>query len=177
MKLTLPFGTLGPMVTRFVPGGNWPELGGESTIDRVRRAVDGLHDHIDGYEFYYPYSLNEDNLDEVRKALGEHDIYILANALHPDPRFKCGGLTSPDPSTRAEALRRTLACADLAGEVGANMIVWPGNEGYNYPFQIDYKRSWHLLLDALGQTAERCRDHGIQLFLEAKSSEPTLKVL
>ncbi|MGA3354719.1 MAG: TIM barrel protein [Acidimicrobiales bacterium] len=177
MKLTLPFGTLGPMVTRFVPGGNWPELVGESTIDRVRRAVDGLNDHIDGYEFYYPYSLNEGNLDEIRKALGEHDIYILANALHPDPRFKCGGLTSPDPSTRAEALRRTLACADLAGEVGANMIVWPGNEGYNYPFQIDYQQSWAFLLDALGQTAERCRDHGIRLFLEAKSSEPALKVL
>ena len=172
MKLTLPFGTLGPMVTRFVPGGNWPDLVEESNLDRVKRAVDGLHSYIDGYEFYYPYSLNEDNLDEVKTALGDSDIYILSNALHPDPRFKSGGLTSPDPSTRAEAMRRTLACVELAGEVRANVIVWPGNEGYNYPFQADYKRSWHLLLDALVQTAERCRDYGIQLFSKRRAPNP-----
>lgn len=177
MKLTLPIGALGPMVTRFVPGGNWPLLVGESPVDRIRRAVESLEGFIDGYELYYPYAVDEDNLADVQEVLGHHDIYILANALHPDPRFKTGGLTSPDEPTRAEALRRTLACADLAGSVGANVIMWPGNEGYNYPFQISYRQSWRLLLDGLGEAAQRCRDHGIRMFLEAKSSEPALKVL
>ncbi|MGO8959062.1 MAG: TIM barrel protein [Streptosporangiaceae bacterium] len=177
MKLTLPIGALGPMVTRFVPGGNWPLLVGESPEDRIRRAVEGLEGFIDGYELYYPYAVDEENVDKIQTVLGGHDIYILANALHPDPRFKTGGLTSPDKATRAEAMRRTLACADLAGYVGANMIMWPGNEGYNYPFQVSYRQSWRLLLDGLGEAAQRCKAHGIRLFLEAKSSEPALKVL
>jgi xylose isomerase len=177
MKLTLPIGALGPMATRFVPGGNWPELASETPADRVRRAVEGLEGFIDGYELYYPYALDEDNVAEIQALLGQHDIYILANALHPDHRFKTGGLTAPDKATRKEALRRTLACADLAGSVGANMIMWPANEGYNYPFQVSYSQIWGLLLDGLGEAAQRCKDHGIRLFLEAKSSEPALKVL
>jgi len=177
MKLTLPIGTLGPMVTRFIPAGNWPSLVSESPVDRIRRAVAGLEGFIDGYELYYPYGVDEENVAEIQAILGRHDIYNLANALHPDPRFNSGGLTSPDKSTRAEAMRRTLACADLAGSIGANMIMWPGNEGYNYPFQVNYQQSWHLLLDALGEAAQRCKAHGIRMFLEAKSSEPALKVL
>ena len=177
MKLTLPIGALGPMVTRFVPGGNWPALVSESPVDRIRRAVEGLEGFIDGYELYYPYAVDEDNLGEVTALLGDHDIYVLANALHPDPRFKTGGMTSPDRSTRAEAMRRTLACVDLAGSIGANVIMWPGNEGYNYPFQVSYRQSWRLLLDGLGEAAQRCQAHGIRMFLEAKSSEPALKVL
>jgi xylose isomerase len=177
MKLTLPIGALGPMATRFVPGGNWPDLASESPAERVGRAVEGLEGFIDGYELYYPYAVDEDNLAEIQGLLGQHDIYILANALHPDPRFKTGGLTSPSKSTRDEALRRTLACADLAGSIGANMIVWPANEGYNYPFQVSYQEIWGLLLDGIGEAAQRCKDRGVRLFLEAKSSEPALKVL
>ncbi|MBV9169011.1 MAG: sugar phosphate isomerase/epimerase [Chloroflexi bacterium] len=177
MKTSLALGSLGPLVTRFVPGGHRPELAGETTAQRVSRAVEGLEGYVDGYEFYYPESLNEDNLDEVRIALGDHDIYVLAAALHPEPHFARGGLTSPEPATRAAALRRTLACIDLAGELGANVIIWPGNEGYNYPFQIRYQEAWNLLIDALDEAAARCQRHGIDLWLEPKNSEPAMKVL
>ena len=88
MKTSLGIWALGPMVTRFVPGGYQPERAGETTAERVRRAVDGLGDLIDGYEFHYPQELDEDNVDEIREALGpDHDIYCLAGGLHLDPRF------------------------------------------------------------------------------------------
>ncbi len=58
----------------------------------MRRAIDGLGDLIDGYEFHYPQELNEDNVDEVPRALGDHDIYCMATGLHLDPRFGSGGL-------------------------------------------------------------------------------------
>ena len=135
MKTSLGIWALGTMATRFVPGGYKPELAGEATAQRVRRAVAGLGDLIDDYEFHYPQELSHENLDEVREALGEHGIYCIATGLHLDPLFAKGGLVSPDPEIRAEALRRTLAAADFAGELGANFIIWPGIEGYNYPFQ------------------------------------------
>jgi xylose isomerase len=177
MKTSLGIWAFGPMVTRFVPGGYQPEHADETTVQRVRRAVEGLGDLIDGYEFHYPQELNEDNLDEVRDALGGHDIYCLATGLHLDPRFGRGGLTSPDDAIRGEALRRTLAAIDMAGSIGAHFIVWPGIEGYNYPFQTPYAESWAWFLDGIGQAAQRCRDHGILLFLEHKNSEPAMKIL
>ena len=106
--------------------------------------MEGLGDLIDGYEFHYPQELNEETLGEVRNALGDHDIYCVATGLHLDPRFGKGGLVSPDKDTREEALRRTMAAIDFAGGLGAHFIIWPGIEGYNYPFQTPYKESLDL---------------------------------
>ena len=177
MKTSLGIWALGPMVTRFVPGGYKPELAGETTVQRVRRAVEGLGDLIDGYEFHYPQELNEDNLDAVRDALEGHDVYCMATGLHLDPMFSKGGMVSPDPKVREEALRRTLAAIDFSGVLRAQFIIWPGIEGYNYPFQTPYAESWAWLVDGIGQAAERCRQHGIKLFLEHKNSEPAMKIL
>jgi xylose isomerase len=177
VKTSLGIWAFGPMATRFVPTGYKPELAGETTVQRVRRAVEGLGDLIDGYEFHYPQELSEENLDDVREALGGHDIYCMATGLHLDPRFGRGGLISPDDATRAEAVGRTLAAIDFAGSIGAHFIIWPGIEGYNYPFQTPYRESWAWFLDALGQAAQRCREHGILLFLEHKNSEPAMNIL
>jgi xylose isomerase len=177
MKTSLGIWALGSMVTRFLPGGYKPELASETTVDRVRRAVEGLGDLIDGYEFHYPQELSPENLDAVREALDGHDVYCIATGLHLDPRFGKGGLVSPDPTTRAGARRRTVAAAEFAGELGAHFIVWPGIEGYNYPFQTPYAASWEWLIEGVAEAAEACARHGVKLFLEHKNSEPAMKIL
>src|SRR5213596_2749518 len=177
MKTSLGIWAFGSMATRFVPGGYKPELANETTVDRVRRAVEGLGDLIDGYEFHYPQELSEENLDQVQAALDGHDIYAVATGLHLDPRFGRGGLVSPDDATRAEAVKRTLDAVDFAGELGAPFIIWPGIEGYNYPFQSPYGQSWQWLIEGVGAAAERAAKHGIKIFLEHKNSEPAMKIL
>jgi xylose isomerase len=177
LKTSLGIWAMGGMVTRFVPVGYQPEHGQETTVEKVRRAVDGLGDMIDDYEFHYPHELSRDNLDEVRDALDGHGIYCLATGLHLDPRFGRGGLVSPDPAVREEAVRLTVEAADFAGEIGAHFIIWPGIEGYNYPFQTPYADSWAWLIDGVGQAAEAVGRHGRKLFLEHKNSEPAMKIL
>jgi xylose isomerase len=166
------------MVTRFVPGGYQPEHAGETTVERVRRAVDGLGDLIDGYEFHYPQELNEQNAEAIRDALGSgHDVYCLAGGLHLDPRFGRGGLVNPDPAVRGEAVRIAVAGAKLSGELGVPMIVWPGIEGYNYPFQTPYAESWTWFVDGLAEVAGTLKEAGQELWLEHKNSEPAMKIL
>ena len=176
MKTSLGIWALGPMITRFVPGGYQPEHGKEPMPEKVHRAVTGLGDLMDDYEFHYPGELNRDNLDDVRSALDGHGIYAVAGGLHVDRRFAKGGLTALDDSVRAEALRLLLEAADLAGDIEAQMIVWPGGEGYNYPFQVPYAEVWSRLLDGLAQVAERLAQKGRLLFLEHKNSEPAMKI-
>jgi xylose isomerase len=176
MKTSLGIWAFGSMATRFNPGGYKPELAGATTVDKVRTAVDGLGDLIDDYEFHYPQELNGDNLDDVRAALDGHGIYAVATGTHLNPRYGKGGISSPDDAVRDAALAEALAAAALAGEIGSTMILWPGVEGYNYPFQTPYADSWARFVDGVGQVAERCAESGVTLFLEHKNSEPAMKI-
>jgi xylose isomerase len=178
MKTSLGIWAFGPMITRFVPVGYQPEHGsGEPMAEKVHRAVDGLGDLIDGYEFHYPQELSPENLDDVRAALDGHDVYCIAGGLHLDPRFGRGGLVSPDEGTRGDARRLCREAAEFAGSLGAHLIIWPGIEGYNYPFQTPYVDSWRWLIEGIGEAAEVCAGAGVRLFLEHKNSEPAMKIL
>jgi xylose isomerase len=139
--------------------------------------VAGLESLVDDYEFHYPGELSEDNLDEVREALDGHGIYAIASGLHVDHRFGKGGLTSVDPGVRETAREITRAAANFAGELGAHFIIWPGIEGYNYPFQAPYRDSWRWLIEGVAEAAEICAGHGVKVFLEHKNSEPAMKIL
>src|SRR3954452_5166783 len=177
LKTSLGIWALGGMVTRFVPVGYQPQHGDETTADKVHRAVEGLGDIIDDYEFHYPQELSQDNLDEVRAALDGHGIYAVATGLHLDPMFGRGGLVSPHPRVRAEAVKRTGDAPAFAGSIGAHFVIWPGIEGYNYPFQTPYAESWAWLIEGIGEAAAAIEKHGRKLFLEHKNSEPAMKIL
>ena len=140
MKTSLGIWALGPMVTRFVPGGYQPERS-EPIAEKVHRAVEGLGDLMDDYEFHYPGELNRDNLDEVREALDGHGIYAIASGLHLDPRFGKGGLVV---ARRRDARRGAAAHASRPPTSPARSArtssSGPAIEGYNYPFQTPYAR-------------------------------------
>ncbi len=176
MKTSLGIWAFGGMATRFNPGGYKPELASTTTVEKVKTAVAGLEGLIDDYEFHYPQEISHDNLDALREALNGHGIYAIATGTHLNPRFGKGGLTSLDDAVRNDAIAEALEAADLTGELGAQMIVWPGIEGYNYPFQTPYAESWARLIDAVGQIATRLNEHGRLLFLEHKNSEPAMKI-
>jgi xylose isomerase len=177
MKTSLGIWAFGAMATRFNPGGYKPELAGASTAAKVRTAVEGLGELIDDYEFHYPQELSPENLDEVREALDGHGIYAVATGTHLNPRYGKGGLSSPDDSVRDAALAEAVDAARFAGELGSTMILWPGVEGYNYPFQTPYREAWARFIDGVGQVASTCADGGVTLFLEHKNSEPAMKIL
>src|SRR3978361_1067092 len=176
MKTSLGIWAFGNMATRFNAGGYKPELSGVSTEQKVRTAVEGLSGLVDDYEFHYPQELSPENLGGVREALGDHGIYCVCSGLHLDARFAKGGFCSPDDSVRAEALRLTREGIDLAAEVGAHFISWPGIEGYNYPFQTPYASSWARFIDGVGESAEHAKSKGVTVFFEQKNSEPAMTI-
>ena len=176
MKTSLGIWALGPMITRFVPGGYQPERARSRCRTRCTAPSSGLGDLMDDYEFHYPGELNHDNLDEVRAALGGHGIYAIAGGLHVDPRFGKGGLTTLDDSVRARRCGFCLEAADLAGEIGAQMIVWPGRRGLQLPVPGAIRRG--VVAPARRDRADggAARENGRLLFLEHKNSEPAMKI-
>ncbi|MEW5866960.1 MAG: TIM barrel protein, partial [Bacillota bacterium] len=145
--------------------------------ERAARAVDGLGDWVDGFEFHYPNELNEDNLSKVQRVLGEKDIYCLALGLFSDPRFALGSFINPKKELRREAIEITKSGIDLASHIGARFIIWPGGEGYNYPFQVDYDEVWSYFIDGIGEVVDYAAGKDVTVFLEHKNSEPAMKIL
>ena len=118
MKTSLGIWALGPMITRFVPGGYQPDRRDEPVAEKVHRAVAGLGDLMDDYEFHYPGELNRDNLDEVRAALDGHGVYCLAAAC-----------TWTRALAREGSRRSTIPCARRRCAFCSRQLIWPATSG------------------------------------------------
>jgi xylose isomerase len=167
------FGTLG---TRFLLAGYHPEVQGEQPLQRAARAAAGLSDIFDGLEFHYPNEIDEGNAAAIVDAIKPMDIYAIATGTHTFPRHARGALTSPDARVRDEARAANRRAIDLCAELGAKLIIWPGIEGYNYPFQSDYTEQWALFLDGIGDAVGYAAEKGVPVYLEHKNSEPQMKI-
>ncbi len=177
LRTSVGIWAFGPNATRFMPGGYHPEAARETILQRTQRAAEALRGVADGFEFHYPTEINEDNAQEIRKALGGADIYCVALGVFSDPRYGLGGFIHPDRRRRAEVAETAKAGVTLAGRLGAHFIIWPGGEGYNYNFQIDYAAAWRWLVDGIAEVTAHAAQRGVTIFLEHKNSEPAMKIL
>jgi len=160
-----------------MPDGYHVESGAESAVDRTKRAADGLRDLVDSFEYHYPGEVNEDNLAAIQAALGNKDIYALALGTFNDPEFCLGAFVNPDPKLRCKNLKITKRGIDLAAEIGAKFIIWPGGDGYNYNFQIDYVQTWEWFISGIQETVEHANTKNVTILLEHKNSEPAMNIL
>ncbi len=167
------FGTLG---TRFLLAGYHPEMARETPLERAKRVAPDLSDLFDGLEFHYPNEIDEDNADAIVEAIKPMDVYCIASGTHTFPAHGRGALTNPDAGIREEAMAANRRAIDLAARLGAHMIIWPGIEGYNYPFQADYRSQWTYFLDGIANAVSHANQKGVTIFLEHKNSEPQMKI-
>lgn len=177
LKTSVGIWAFGPNATRFMPGGYHPDAAKETIEERTKRAVKGLGLLADGYEFHYPNEANEDNYKTLQKILGKSDIYCLGLGLFSNPKYKLGSFINPDKKIRKETIEITKRGIDLCKEVGARFIIWPGGEGYNYPFMSPYKDIWNYFIEGIAEVAEYCAKKNVLLYLEHKNSEPAMKIL
>jgi xylose isomerase len=169
----------GPAVTRFVPPGYHPEAADEPMVEKTRRVAEGLSDLLDGLEYHYPGEVNEENVEEILSTLKEHgmDLPVIAAGLHNDPTYSLGAFINPDDKLRRQGIDTLRRGIDLCGEIGANFIIWPGAEGYNYTFQRPYAEVWRRFVEAIAELTDHANERGVKVFLEHKNSEPAMKIL
>jgi xylose isomerase len=166
------------MPTRFLAAGYHPEFKNLDMAARTEVVVRGCGAVIDGLEYHYPNEINEQNAETILKILGgDHDVYCVASGAHTVSRHARGAFTNPDPGIRTDAVAVAKAGIDLAARLGAHFIIWPGIEGYNYPFQCDYRAAWGWLLDGVRQCVEHAGRQGVTVLLEHTNSEPAMKIL
>jgi xylose isomerase len=149
----------------------WPGKNRISTNDLLARAatVDGLN----AADLNYPDHFEDESPQELKQQLNDLGMSLngLAMRYYTDPGFKLGAFTNPDAKVRQEAIDITLRGIDAMEEMGGSlMTLWMGQDGFDYSFQIDYKRAWDDTLEALAVVCDH--NPNVDISLEYKPNEP-----
>lgn len=109
----------------------------------------------------------------LKRMLERHGLALSTTDtdVYTEPLFKNGSLSNPDPKVRRLAIDRAKGAIDAALEAGsADLNLWLGHDGFDYPFQGHYDDAWKWIEEGLQEIA----DHSDQLpiAVEYKCKEP-----
>jgi xylose isomerase len=157
-------------VDRYAVDGYAPPV---TTLEAIQRA--GEVGELSVVDLNYPFTPGV-GLDEVKDALKANDLTAIG--ITPEiylRRWGKGAFTNPDPAARTAALDLMHEAAGIVRELGADYVkIWPGQDGWDYPFQVDHHDLWKLAVDGMRELAGAHPD--LRFAIEYKPREPRVKM-
>ena len=130
-------------------------------------TVDGLT----ATELNYPQHVTLADDGAIHRARGLGLEITALNMRYDPPTFARGAFTHPDEAVRKAAVRLTTDAVDLAARHGIpHVIVWPGPDGVDVPFQASYDALWRHQVEGLRAVARH--DPGALISVEYKPRDP-----
>lgn len=130
---------------------------------------------VSGLEFVYGRDITPGNVNEIKEHMDKYRMKcfdVLPN-LFGREEYVRGSITSTDPLIREKAKDEIREVMNITKQIGGNMLnIWAGQDGYDYPFEVDYTQAWENMVMALQEVADF--DPSIKLALEYKFKEPRL---
>src|SRR6187551_3233767 len=122
-------------VDRYATDGYGDPVTLPEAIDRAGRVGD-----LSYVDLNWPFADPNLTLDEVRDALKRNSLEVIGITPEIYTRtFAKGAFTNPDPGVRRAAHDLVTKAADIVRELGASYVkLWPGQDGWDYPFQVDH---------------------------------------
>ena len=113
-------------------------------------------------EFNYPEHIAGYDLEEIKQAMG--DLKVNGFAVRWRKDFINGNFTNPDKAARKRAIDMSKEAADICRKLGGSVItLWLENDGFDYPFQIDYEYCWNQIVEAVREIADYAPDMKISI--------------
>ncbi len=117
--------------------------------------------------------LKKENVNEIKEYLDRYNMQccaVLPN-IFGLKKFAKGAIASSDQRILEETKQEIREVIDITREIGGDLVdIWPGQDGFDYPFEVDYLKAWHTMIDLLREMAEY--DPQIRIGLEYKIKEP-----
>jgi xylose isomerase len=182
IRMSVGHWSAGDFCDRFAPPGyhsDDPAFGTDFAAQCRRTRAAGI-DAIEIHQHVFEKTLNGDidwpALERARDGvLAELGLTIPACNINTwtNPRFRLGGACNPDPTLRRAALEEIRKAIEIAKALQIPIVsVWPGSDGADYHFQIDYLESLGWFTEALATANRECAAAGIRLAIEPKPYEP-----
>ncbi len=147
----------------------------EAQMKRVRAAgIDGIEFHNQVFLDSH-YQRDQVKIESVKAELKENRLSPTCMNMMTwhEAKWKFGGVTHPDPKVRRECIDIVLDGVELGVVIGcASVNLWPGSDGWDYHFEVDYGQRLSWFIDACTEIAARCDKHGLPFGTESKQKEP-----
>ncbi len=132
----------------------------------------GQVDDLSVVDINFPFADKDLSLDTVAAALERNKLSVIG--ITPEiytRQFAKGAFTNPDPGIRRLANEMVNDAANVVRRFGANYVkLWPGQDGWDYPFQVDHRKLWQMSMDGVGELAQQNPD--LKFVIEYKPREP-----
>lgn len=154
-------------VDRYATDAYGPEV---STLEAIERAA-AVGD-IQVLDINYPFAGEGVTVEQVRETLQRTGLRAQAITPHLYMReFQMGSFTNPDANVRRKAIDLSKQAIEIARQLDAKYVkFWPGQDGFDYPFQADYRRLWDYSVEGIREVAQGAPD--MQFAIEYKEKEP-----
>jgi len=152
-----------------------PDLAIEQRLEIATRLVKyGLR----GLEAHYPNEINEDNAALWKAVCRESGLKVvtIVPLLFWDRIFEWGSLSSPLPDVRKKAVELTIRAFRMNRDFDTEFcVVWPGIDGYENPFGIDFPAFRDRFADGLAEAMDNVP--GVRVAFEPKPYEPRGRII
>jgi xylose isomerase len=182
IRMSVGHWSAGDFFDRFAPVGyHSDDRGFSSEFEaQCRRTKAAGIDAIEIHQHVFETSLNGDiDWKAVERArdgfLAELGMTLTACNINTwtNPKFRLGGPCNPDAALRRAARDEILKAVEIAKALKIPIVsVWPGSDGADYHFQIDYLQSLEWFTEALVEANRACVAAGLRLAIEPKPYEP-----
>lgn len=154
-------------VDRYATDGYGPN---RTLIEMIDIA--GQVDDLSVVDINYPFVDSSLSLDTVDEALKRNNLSVIG--ITPEiytRQFAKGAFTNPDAGVRKLANEMCNDAANVVRHFGAEYVkLWPGQDGWDYPFQVDHKKLWQMSVEGIGELASQNPD--LKFVIEYKPREP-----
>ena len=133
---------------------------GQNVFDAIEayKKMDGIT-HL---EFNYPEHILGYDLAELKAAIAPLKVNGFAVRWRKD--FLDGNFTNQNDEIRERAIQMSKDACDYCRELGGSVItLWFENDGFDYPFEIDYEKDWKKLVDGIREVADYAPDMKISI--------------
>jgi xylose isomerase len=131
---------------------------------------------IGAVELNYPQHFVGENEDLLAVARESGLAVTALNLRYDGPDYAHGAFTHPVAANRDQAVRISMEAAEKASAHGIDhVILWMGPDGYDYPFQCDYRALWESEIDGFRRVAAVSKN--VRVSVEYKPSDPRRRSL
>ena len=119
--------------------------------------------------------ISEAKIREVQDALAHYNLIPtnMNTNIWTRAYYRMGGITNPDAGRRKEGLAYCLQTVELAKRLNCPSVqLWPGSDGWDYHFEVNYGRQLDWFLDGCVEIAKKAHGYSLRFGTEAKQKEP-----